>query len=92
MALSLHSVVTLDSGLMYRVLVDGDGEQHPLRGTQCSCHYEGRTAQEYSKSPKGKKVHVLEAQDYSKDDHARSPCAALPSPLTPGSNPMMGAV
>jgi len=48
-------VVTLDSGLMYRVLVDGDGEQHPLRGTQCSCHYEGRTAQEYSKSPKGKK-------------------------------------
>jgi FKBP-type peptidyl-prolyl cis-trans isomerase FklB len=48
-------VVTLPSGLQYRVLREGDGEAHPLRDTQCSCHYEGRTAQEYSKSPKGKK-------------------------------------
>ena len=48
-------VVELPSGLMYRVLSDGDGEEHPLRDTQCECHYEGRTAQEYDKSPKGKK-------------------------------------
>lgn len=32
----------------------GDGESHPLASTDCTCHYEGRTAQEYSKSPKGK--------------------------------------
>ena len=34
---------------------EGDGEAHPLASTDCTCHYEGRTAQEYSKSPKGKK-------------------------------------
>ena len=37
------------------MLREGDGEAHPLKDTQCSCHYEGRTAQEYSKEPKGKK-------------------------------------
>lgn len=47
-------VVTLPSGLQYRVLEEGDGEAHPLSSTDCTCHYEGRTAQEYSKSPKGK--------------------------------------
>ena len=48
-------VVTLPSGLLYKVLREGDGESHPLADTQCKCHYEGRTAQEYSKEPKGKK-------------------------------------
>jgi len=50
-----EGVVTLPSGLQYKVLTEGDGEGHPLPSTQCSCHYEGRTAQEWSKSPKGKK-------------------------------------
>ena len=49
-----EGVVSLPSGLLYKVLREGDGEEHPLKDTQCSCHYEGRTAQEYSKSPKGK--------------------------------------
>ena len=31
------------------------GERHPLPDTSCECHYEGRTAQEWSKTPKGKK-------------------------------------
>ena len=48
-------VVTLRSGLQYKVLQDGDGEKHPNVGTDCTCHYEGRTAQEWSKDPKGKK-------------------------------------
>lgn len=48
-------VTALPSGLLYKVLHEGDGEAHPLRDTQCKCHYEGRTAQEYSKSPQGKK-------------------------------------
>ena len=48
-------VVELPSGLMYKVLREGDGEEHPLASTSCECHYEGRTAQEYSKEPKGKK-------------------------------------
>ena len=34
---------------------DGDGEAHPKASTSCECHYEGRTAQEYDKEPKGKK-------------------------------------
>lgn len=48
-------VEALPSGLLYRVLESGTGTQHPLPSTQCSCHYEGRTAQEFSKVPKGKK-------------------------------------
>ena len=48
-------VVTLDSGLQYFVLEEGDGDVHPLRDTDCVCHYEGRTAQAWSEVPKGKK-------------------------------------
>ena len=40
-------VVTLDSGLQYKVLREGDGDEHPQKDTQCNCHYEGRTAQEF---------------------------------------------
>ena len=35
-------VVTLESGLMYKVLRDGDGESHPKASTSCECHYEGK--------------------------------------------------
>jgi len=48
-------VIELPSGLQYKVLREGDGDAHPLASTSCECHYEGRTAQEYSKEPKGKK-------------------------------------
>ena len=40
-------VITLASGLQYKVLRDGNGDAHPLAGTSCECHYEGRTAQEW---------------------------------------------
>lgn len=50
-----EGVVVLPSGLQYKVLREGDGEAHPLVSTSCECHYEGRTAQEWSKSPQGKK-------------------------------------
>ena len=40
-------VVTLPSGLQYEVLVRGRGSEHPLPDTTCSCHYEGRTAQQH---------------------------------------------
>jgi len=45
-------VITLPSGLQYRVLAFGSGTQHPLKSTECKCHYEGRTAQEFVKSGK----------------------------------------
>ena len=35
-------VVTLASGLMYKVLREGDGDSHPHVGTSCECHYEGK--------------------------------------------------
>ena len=35
-------VVTLESGFMYKVLRDGDGENHPKASTSCECHYEGK--------------------------------------------------
>ena len=50
-----EGVVVLPSGLQYKVLREGDGDAHPLASTSCECHYEGRTAQEWSKSPQGKK-------------------------------------
>ena len=40
-------VITLPSGLQYKVLRAGDGDAHPKAGTSCECHYEGRTAQSY---------------------------------------------
>jgi FKBP-type peptidyl-prolyl cis-trans isomerase FklB len=48
-----EGVVTLPSGLQYKVLRSGDGDSHPTADSSCECHYEGRTAQEYIKSPKG---------------------------------------
>ena len=44
-------VVTLPSGLQYKVITNGSGTEHPLPDTTCACHYEGRTAQQY---PAGK--------------------------------------
>merc|ERR1719326_1142301 len=50
-----EGVITLPSGLQYKVLRSGEGADHPTADSECSCHYEGRTAQEWSKSPQGKK-------------------------------------
>jgi len=35
-------VMTLASGLQYKVLREGDGDSHPTAGSSCSCHYEGK--------------------------------------------------
>ena len=32
-------VITLPSGLQYKVLRAGKGDSHPLASTPCSCHY-----------------------------------------------------
>merc|ERR1719482_2286175 len=40
-------VITLPSGLQYKVLRTGDGDSHPTPDSSCECHYEGRTAQSY---------------------------------------------
>merc|ERR1719412_907961 len=47
-----EDVISLPSGLQYKVLRAGDGDSHPTVDSECSCHYEGRTAQEW---PSGKK-------------------------------------
>merc|ERR1719230_2364209 len=38
-----EGVITLPSGLQYKVLREGTGEEHPLVGTTCECHYAGTT-------------------------------------------------
>ena len=48
-----EGVISLPSGLQYKVLRAGDGDSHPTASSSCECHYEGRTAQEYSKEPTG---------------------------------------
>mmetsp|Transcript_126036 Transcript_126036/g.368274 ORF Transcript_126036/g.368274 Transcript_126036/m.368274 type:complete len:561 (+) Transcript_126036:56-1738(+) len=45
-------VITLPSGLQYKVLRAGTGSDHPTLSSPCSCHYEGRTAEKY---PSGQK-------------------------------------
>jgi FKBP-type peptidyl-prolyl cis-trans isomerase len=47
-----EGVVTLASGLQYKVLRAGDGGSHPLPSSPCLCHYEGRCAKDW---PSGKK-------------------------------------
>merc|ERR1711920_904684 len=50
-----EGVISLPSGLQYKVLRKGEGAHHPTADSECSCHYEGRTAQMWSESPQGKK-------------------------------------
>ena len=38
-----EGVVTLKSGLQYKVLKKGTGKFHPKKDTTCSCHYAGTT-------------------------------------------------
>merc|ERR1719399_579241 len=38
---SKEGVVTLPSGLQYKVLRKGDGAHHPTKDSSCECHYEG---------------------------------------------------
>ena len=45
-------MVTLPSGLQYKVLRAGDGDGHPLPGTPCQCHYEGRCAKDWPSGAK----------------------------------------
>jgi FKBP-type peptidyl-prolyl cis-trans isomerase len=40
-------VITLPSGLQYKVLRSGDGDSHPTPDSSCECHYEGRIAQKW---------------------------------------------
>ena len=47
-----EGVVTLASGLQYKVLRSGHGDSHPLPNSPCACHYEGRCAKDW---PDGKK-------------------------------------
>ena len=47
-----EGVITLPSGMQYKVLRAGDGDSHPTADSSCECHYEGRTAKEY---PDGEK-------------------------------------
>ena len=35
--------MTLDSGLMYKVISTGDGAYHPKVNSPCECHYAGTT-------------------------------------------------
>merc|ERR1712110_828520 len=36
-----EGVVTLPSGLQYKVLRKGEGAHHPTKDSPCECHYEG---------------------------------------------------
>merc|ERR1711979_108064 len=36
-----EGVVSLPSGLLYKVLTKGDGDSHPTADSDCDCHYQG---------------------------------------------------
>jgi FKBP-type peptidyl-prolyl cis-trans isomerase FklB len=46
-----EGVVTLPSGLQYKVIRAGAGADHPTPDSPCECHYEGRTAQKFAEDP-----------------------------------------
>eukprot|EP00962_Isochrysis_galbana_P021088 scaffold6206_cov238-Isochrysis_galbana.AAC.2 len=46
-----EGVITLPSGLQYKVLRAGQGADHPTPDSPCECHYEGRTAQKFAEDP-----------------------------------------
>merc|ERR1712146_191849 len=48
----MGGVITLPSGLQYKLLREGTGDSHPTADSPCDCHYEGRTAQSW---PNGEK-------------------------------------
>jgi FKBP-type peptidyl-prolyl cis-trans isomerase FklB len=48
----LEGVITLSSGMQYKVLRAGEGKVHPLVNSPCECHYEGRSAKDYPDGPK----------------------------------------
>ena len=37
-----EGVITLQSGLQYKILDEGAGLEHPKSSTPCECHYAGR--------------------------------------------------
>ena len=37
-----EGVITLPSGMQYKVLRQGDGTDHPTLDSPCECHYEGK--------------------------------------------------
>lgn len=45
-------VITHPSGLQYKILRAGTGSDHPTPNSPCSCHYEGRIAENYPSGPK----------------------------------------
>mmetsp|Transcript_39827 Transcript_39827/g.104981 ORF Transcript_39827/g.104981 Transcript_39827/m.104981 type:complete len:239 (+) Transcript_39827:77-793(+) len=55
-------VITLPSGLQYKVLREGSGEDHPTKDSPCECHYAGTTP---SLTPN---AIDLEEQDWSEFD------------------------
>jgi FKBP-type peptidyl-prolyl cis-trans isomerase FklB len=46
-----EGVITLPSGLQYKILRPGQGADHPTAESPCECHYEGRTAQKFAENP-----------------------------------------
>ena len=47
-----EGVVTLPSGLQYKIVESGKGAFHPTVDSPCECHYEGRTASNFPAGPK----------------------------------------
>ena len=42
-----EGVVTLESGLQYKILRRGYGDSHPAVDSSCECHYQGQMAKDY---------------------------------------------
>ena len=72
-----EGVITLPSGMQYKVLRAGDGPDHPTADSSCECHYEGRSAANY---PDGEKFD----SSYDRGDPTSfAPNQVAPRPPTP---------
>lgn len=64
-----EGVVTLPSGLQYRVITSGDGEVHPTLTTTCICHYRGTT---------------IDGTEFDSSYNRGSPSSFAPNQVIPG--------
>jgi FKBP-type peptidyl-prolyl cis-trans isomerase FklB len=77
----LPGVVTLPSGLQYKVLREGDGQDHPTADSSCECHYAGTTP---SLTPKAIDMEESEWSEFDSSYKRGSPTSFAPNQVIKG--------
>merc|ERR1711974_569044 len=77
----MPGVITLPSGLQYKVLKAGEGADHPLVGSPCECHYAGTTP---SLTPNAVELPEAEWSEFDSSYKRGSPTTFAPNQVIKG--------